>query len=155
MKDLTIEEKVVDLLSKHGETISTMESCTGGYLSSTITNVEGSADVFHFAAVTYSDEYKIKFGVDKEVIDKYGCYSLEVARLMAKKIMFFAESTYGVGVTGKLNKEDGIVYVSIFDGRCRKYYDMKIKCPNKKRVLLKKYVVDKILNKLYKIIGDN
>ena len=51
-------------------TIAAMESCTGGGVANAITNMEGAGEIFKFSAVTYYNEYKIKMGVDKEVIDK-------------------------------------------------------------------------------------
>ena len=87
-------------------TIATMESCTGGGVANAITNMEGASEIFKFSAVTYCNEYKIKMGVDKEVIDKYTVYSIETAMSMAKAISNFANSNYGVGVTGKLNRKD-------------------------------------------------
>ena len=61
--------KVVELLIKNNKTISTMESCTGGALVNAITNIPGASEVLKFSAVTYSNEYKIKMGVDKNIID--------------------------------------------------------------------------------------
>ena len=63
-------KEIIEYLNKNHKYISTMESCTGGYLASSITNVSGSSLVFKFSAVTYSNEFKIKMGVDKEVINK-------------------------------------------------------------------------------------
>ena len=159
----TTSQMVVELLTKYGESVATMESCTGGHLASTITNVEGAEDVIAFSAITYDEVYKYRLGVDKKILEEHGSSSLEVARQMAKKIMFFAESTFGIGVTGRFNKpdpdnpdiNDNRVYVSIFDSRCRKYYDMIINCPYKTRLELKRYVVEKILRKFYKVIGDS
>lgn len=59
-------KNVVEKLIRLGKTVSTMESCTGGYVASEITNVDGSGEVLKFSAVTYSNEFKIKMGVDKE-----------------------------------------------------------------------------------------
>ncbi len=77
---------VVNYLLKNHLTISTMESATGGEVASSITNIPGASEVLFFSAVTYSNEYKIRFGVPKEVIDKYTVYSKETARSMAKAI---------------------------------------------------------------------
>ena len=63
--------KVVELLIKNNKTISTMESCTGGALVNAITNIPGASEVLKFSAITYSNEYKIKLGVDSKIIDKY------------------------------------------------------------------------------------
>ncbi len=92
-------EKVVEKLRVLHKTISTMESCTGGGLANTITNVEGSSDVIKFSAVTYSNEFKIKMGVSKGVIDTYSVYSMETAMEMSKSICQFTNSDYGVGIT--------------------------------------------------------
>lgn len=46
-----------------------MESCTGGGVANAITNIEGSSRVFMFGAVTYSNEYKIKMGVNRNIIE--------------------------------------------------------------------------------------
>ena len=69
-------KKVVDKLIKLNKTVSTMESCTGGFIASSITDIEGASDILKFSAVTYSNEYKIKMGVSKEIIDKYSVYSI-------------------------------------------------------------------------------
>ena len=101
-----LEEKIVKKLIENKETIASMESCTAGYFATTITNVDGSSEVLKFSAITYSNEYKIKMGVSSEVIDKYSVYSFETSRQMSKCISDFAHSTYGVGITGKINRVD-------------------------------------------------
>ena len=123
-------KEVVKILTEKKMTISTMESCTGGGLANAITNVAGSSEVFKFGAVTYSNEFKIKMGVNKEVIDKYTVYSQNVAREMARCICEFTNSNIGVGITGKLKRvdnhniagKDDEVFMSIYlDG---KYTDL-------------------------------
>ena len=73
-------KEIIDYLTKNNLTISTMESATGGYLASSITNIDGSSLVFKFGAVTYSNEFKIKMGVNKDIIEKYTVYSMETAK---------------------------------------------------------------------------
>lgn len=153
-------KKIVNKLIENKETISTMESCTGGDLANEITNVSGSSEVLKFSAVTYSNEYKIKMGVSKDTIDKYSVYSMEVAREMSKCISEFTSSTYGVGITGKLNRvdknnlfgEDNVVYFSIYNSKDNKYYTNKIRVTNKSRKLCKNDVVKEIKKTLYKIL---
>ena len=92
-----MEEKlknIIQRLTEKNETISTMESCTGGELASSITNMEGASEVLKFSAVTYSNEFKIKMGVSSDIIDKYSVYSIETAKEMSKKIIDFTNSTY-------------------------------------------------------------
>ena len=118
-----IVKNTVKKLIENRKTISFMESCTGGALSHELTNIEGVSNIFESSAVTYSNRYKIKMGVPAYTIEKYGVYSMEVACEMAKAISRFSESSFGVGITGKLNCEDmsnrsgknNIVYVSVYD----------------------------------------
>ena len=141
--------EIVNKLIELNKTISTMESCTGGYIANSITNVPGASDTFMFGAVTYSNEYKIKLGVDASLIDKYSVYSMEVANSMSKTISNYTNSNYGIGITGKLNRvdknnlsgEDNVVYISIYDRDNNKFYNDVItvlyddRCKNKEMVL--------------------
>lgn len=154
------EKEVVKKLIDKKETIASMESCTGGYFASTITCVDGSSEVLKFSAVTYSNEYKIKMGVDAKVIDKYSVYSIQTAHEMSEKISEFAGSTYGVGITGKINRvdennlsgNDNEVFVSIFNSKNNTHVDMKITVPNKPRKEVKELIVNDILDKLIEIL---
>jgi len=83
MENLPLE--IIKNLKNRNETISFMESCTGGFLSNNITNMEGSSEVIKVSLVTYSNEYKINFGVSKNIIDEYTAYSFETAKEMAKQ----------------------------------------------------------------------
>ncbi|MDD4036495.1 MAG: CinA family protein [Bacilli bacterium] len=154
MKDIVERLRIV------GNTIATMESCTGGYLANRITNISGSSDVLKFSAVTYSNEFKIRMGVSSEIIEKYSVYSLETAKEMSIKISDFTNSDYGVGITGKINDydknnpfgENNKVFVSIYDRKNKKYYTNKIETINASREHNKKNIIDKIENMLREII---
>lgn len=143
-------QEIVMYLTKNNKTISFMESCTGGYLSNSITNIEGASNIIKFSAVTYSNDYKIKMGVDKDVIDKYSVYSIETAKEMSKKISKFANSNYGVGITGKLNRideynnfgNDNEVFISIYDKESDTYYTKNIIVNKNTRIDNKKLVND-------------
>lgn len=151
---------IIELLINRKETISTMESCTGGGLASEITNIPGSSEVFDFGAVTYSNEYKIKLGVDPKVIDKYSVYSMEVAEEMSKNIAVFTSSNYGVGITGKLKKsdinnpygKDNVVYISIYDKNNNNYYNDKIIVTYDKRKDNKNIIISRVVEMLSEIL---
>ncbi len=118
-------EEIVKYLIQNKITIATMESCTGGLLASMITDIPGASDILKFSAVTYSNEYKIKMGVSKDVIDKYTVYSEQVAKEMAYNIAKFADSRLGVGITGRLTSnilEEKSVDLCIYDSKNDKYY---------------------------------
>lgn len=150
---------VVNLLIEKKMTIATMKSCTGGFVASSITDIDGSSSVLKFSAVTYSNEYKIKMGVSKEVIDKYSVYSMNVAREMAKKISNFANSDIGVGITGKINRvdennlfgDDNKIYYAIYDKNSDKYYEYELIAINDTRLNNKKYIMENISKSLLEI----
>lgn len=153
-------KNIIQKLTEKNQTISTMESCTGGALASTITNIEGASEVLKFSAVTYSNEFKIKMGVSSDIIDKYSVYSIETAKEMSKKISDFTNSTYGIGITGKLNRvdknnkfgSDNTVFVSIYDSNNDKYHTFSIDVTRSTRLDNKMEVINKIIYMLGVII---
>lgn len=94
-------ETIIEMLKKRHWTIGVMESCTGGAIADSLTNIPGVSEVFKCGKVTYSEKSKIEAGVDSKVIDRYSVFSMEVAMEMAEKI----EGQIGVGVTGNLPGE--------------------------------------------------
>ena len=154
--------EVIKLLTEKNKTISTMESCTGGGIANAITNIEGASEVIEFSAVTYCNEYKIKMGVDADVIEKYSVYSYETVKEMSKAISNYTNSNYGVGVSGKLNRadesnrfgKDNEVFYSIYDKDNDKYYTDKITVTEGSRKENKDIVIEKIVDKLLEIIGE-
>lgn len=153
-------KEVIELLTKKNKTISTMESCTGGGIANAITNIEGASNVIRFSAVTYSNEFKIKMGVSKDVIDKYSVYSIETAMEMSKSISDFSNSDYGIGITGKLNRvdennlygEDNIVFISIYDKEFNKFYNYDLEVKQQSRSENKELVINLIIKELLNII---
>lgn len=153
---------VVNLLIEKKMTIATMESCTGGFVVSSITDIDGSSNVLKFSAVTYSNEYKIKMGVSKDVIDKYSVYSINVAREMAKKISDFANSDIGVGITGKINRvdennlfgDDNKIFYAIYDKNNDKYYEYELIAIKDTRLNNKKYIMECISKSLFEILNN-
>ena len=151
---------IVKKLISQCKTISTMESCTGGYIASSITNIPGASDVLKFSAVTYSNEFKIKMGVDKNIIDKYSVYSIETANEMSKNIADFSNSNYGIGITGKLCSPDpnnptdknDIVYISIYNKDLDKYYEYSLEVKNQERYKNKELILEFIVDKLREIV---
>lgn len=154
-----MKEVVLKLIEKH-KTISTMESCTGGGVANAITNIEGASEILKFSAVTYSNEFKIKMGVNKDVIDKYTVYSMETANEMSKNISKFTNSDYGIGITGQINRidpnnitnENNRIYISIYDKENDKYYNEIIIATKGSREDNKKIIINKIEEMLLDLI---
>ena len=153
-------EEIVKILTEQNKTVSTMESCTGGALANAITNIPGASEILKFSAVTYSNEFKIKMGVPKDIIDTYSVYSIETAIEMSKKISEFTNSNYGIGITGKLNRvdpdnlsgDDNTVYFSIYNKDKNTNYTNSLKVTKETRKENKEEVIEKIIDKFYKII---
>ena len=153
-------QEIIKELTNNHQTIATMESCTGGALASEITNYPGASEILKFSAVTYSNEYKIKMGVDKNIIDKYSVYSPETAVSMSKAISSFANADYGIGITGKFNAQDphnlngadNIIFVNIYKKSTNENFLLTIKAQDVPRMQNKTLVIAKIITKLKEII---
>lgn len=153
-------EEIVNNLILNNKTISTMESCTGGFVASSITNISGSSKVFKFGAVTYSNEYKIRMGVNEDVINEYSVYSIETAKEMSKKISDFTNSDYGVGVTGTINEIDpnnisksiSKVYLSVYIKSSDEYLTKCINTIKASRIDNKEYITKNIVEMLRSVL---
>jgi len=119
----TLEEVVGRLLKERNLKIATAESCTGGLIASTLTNVSGSSDYFERGIVSYSNAAKVEIlRVDEDTIAKHGAVSQEVAMQMAEGVKATSGSDIGISVTGIMgptgattDKPVGLVYISYCD----------------------------------------
>jgi PncC family amidohydrolase len=94
-------EKAVNLLKAKGLTVTFAESCTGGLLGKSITDVPGASAVFHGGAITYSNDIKIKVtGVSPDTIDKYTEVSFRCAEEMAAGAARLFGADIGISATG-------------------------------------------------------
>ena len=140
--------KIIKKIIKDKITIGVMESCTGGAIINSITDIPGVSAIFGSGKVTYSEKAKIEAGVDSKVLNRYGVFSIEVAKEMAEKI----EGEIGIGVTGNL---PGEVFVAvriknkIFTEKIVFKDELKDKVEDRKR--MKREVVEKV----WKIIFNN
>ena len=96
----TFESVVGDMMRVHDVTVATMESCTGGLLASTLTDVPGASIYFKGGFISYQTELKVEWGVPQEVVDEFGVISPECARAMAKAARDQLETSVGIGITG-------------------------------------------------------
>lgn len=124
----TLPSIVAELMKENGMTLAVAESCTGGYLAKTITDLPGSSTYFWGGAITYSNEAKNKvLGVREEIIDSYGAVSQETALAMAQGIKRIANSSIGLSITGIAGPEGGTetkpvgsVYIAIAGDKLEK-----------------------------------
>lgn len=115
----TLEGAIADMLHARDETVSVMESATGGFVSSTLTDVAGATGYFAGGLVTYTAQHKIDAGVPPETITMYGIVSQETAKAMATAVRERFRSSYGLGITGVLGPDPmedvapGTVHVAV------------------------------------------
>lgn len=110
LKKILIENKL---------TLSSAESCTGGLISSYLTDIDGASAFIFQNFVTYSNEAKTKFlGVSTQTLENFGAVSYETAYEMSKGLLKYA--TCSIATTGILGptggtkeKPIGLVYISL------------------------------------------
>ncbi len=128
----TLEGVIAGLLTEKKLTIAVTESCTGGMITSRLTDISGSSNYLERGLVTYSNAAKISIlGVPAEIIEKYGAVSEETARLMAEGARKLAGTDLGLASTGiagptggSKEKPVGTVYLAVADSKqtiCRHY----------------------------------
>jgi len=98
---VTLATKVLEQARQKGVMIATAESCTGGLVSASLTEIAGSSDVFDRGFATYSNEAKHEMiGVDAELIKAKGAVSADVAKAMAKGVIKHSNAQMSVTTTG-------------------------------------------------------
>ena len=109
------------------------ESCTGGLIMACLTEVPGSSDVVDRGYISYSYDSKIvELGVDKELLEKTGAVSSEVAVQMADGALKASQAHIAVSATGIAgpggateSKPVGLVYIGVANSKTGKSYSIK------------------------------
>ena len=123
----TAAKAILEAASIKQITISTAESCTGGMLSSALTEISGSSAIFDCGFVTYSNLSKIKIlGVSEKTLEAFGAVSEEVAAEMAVGALHNSKANFAISITGvagpggTITKPEGMVCFSIaFDKKTK------------------------------------
>lgn len=129
--DDTLAGKVAELLIAKNLTLSLAESCSGGLLSSHVTDIPGSSNFYLGGMVAYSGEVKIgSLGLDRGLLEREGQVSEPVAIAMARGARIKFNSDLAVGITGiagpdggTAEKPVGLVYLALDNSRqcyCKK-----------------------------------
>jgi nicotinamide-nucleotide amidase len=96
----TMEGYIASQMHTRKATLAVMESCTGGLMANTLTDVPGSSDYFLASYVTYQTQQKIDLGVPAEIIVMHGAVSPETAKEMALAAKRKSGADYAIGITG-------------------------------------------------------
>ena len=129
-----VVRKLADKLKRQNKTFATAESCTGGWISKTVTDVGGVSAVFLGGVVSYANEVKEKLlGVKSETLASYGAVSEQTAREMALGCVAATGADYAVAVTGiagptggSPEKPVGLVYIGAAAKDGRVYVEKKL-----------------------------
>lgn len=119
MEKYEVLNRIKNILIKNNLSLSSAESCTGGLISSYLTDISGSSTFIFQNFVTYSNEAKMKYlGVKQETLKQYGAVSEQTAREMSKGLLKYTDcsiATTGIlGPTGDSpDKPIGLVYISL------------------------------------------
>jgi nicotinamide-nucleotide amidase len=113
-------QRLLEALDKADMMVATAESCTGGYLSSLLTDIEGLSHAFDRGFVTYSAPSKQQvLGIDPALIERAGTVSEAVARAMVEGSLGRARAQLALAITGFAGSSDpheregpGVTYVA-------------------------------------------
>jgi nicotinamide-nucleotide amidase len=104
----TLTEQLAEVLQQHGWMLATAESCTGGMIATTCTDLSGSSNWFERGFVTYSNEAKHEMlGIDSALITEHGAVSEAVAQAMALGAMRRSHAQVTLAVTGVAGPSGG------------------------------------------------
>ena len=156
------EKEIGKILTSKKLSVSCSESCTGGLLSSRLTDISGSSAYINVNFVTYANEAKVKLlNVKSETIEKFGVVSEEVAcemveGLISKYNCDIAVSTTGIaGPTGgTVNNPVGLVCIAVANKNKKVSISYKA-YPKLPRRLMKYEFSDKALELLLKFLKEN
>ena len=108
-EDIPLEKALLDLMAKNDLTLSTAESCTGGYIAHLLTQHPGSSKVYFGGAVSYSYELKESIlGVKNETLWQHGAVSKETVTEMVEGALENFKSDYAIAVTGIAGPDGGL-----------------------------------------------
>ena len=150
------------ILSKKNKTLSSAESCTGGLISSMLTDIPGSSAFIKSNFVTYSNEAKHKYlGVSEDTLFSYGAVSEETAKEMIKGLLQETASDYGIAITGiagpsggSIQKPVGLAYIGIGCKEKNKIIKYNVNS-NLNRKIIKYLFAKKAINEFYDFLKEN
>lgn len=157
-----LSKNLVKSLKRKKLFLATMESCTGGALINSITNIPGASEIIKGGFVPYSIQEKIALGIPKKMIKKFSVYSPQIAKAMAQKAVKKIKGSHiGVGIAGVISRADpkfpekkpGQVDIGII---FKNKILVKRFCfpPKKERELTKSMIILKALEMIEKIIKE-
>jgi nicotinamide-nucleotide amidase len=107
--DDTLEELIGKYLAERNQTLSTAESCTGGYIAHLITSIPGSSRYYLGSIISYANHIKeTALGVSSASLKEYGAVSEQVVTEMAKGVQSRFQSDYAIATSGIAGPDGGL-----------------------------------------------
>ena len=154
--DDTPEQAVGVALAEKGLTLATMESCTGGFLANSITDVPASGGYFRGGIVAATREQASGAGVPEETLLAHGLVSPATAAAMAEAARASLNADFGIGIAGVLGPQEqegepvGQIYIGIAGPEG--VHNLEMRTPPR-RVVIKRRAANTALTELRKMIG--
>jgi len=119
--DGELPDRLSNMLKNQKLVIATAESCTGGLIAHTLTNISGSSEYFDRGIISYSNRAKMELlDVPENMLKKHGAVSMEVAKTMAKSVRIKSNVDIGISTTGiagptggSKEKPVGLVFIAV------------------------------------------
>jgi len=106
--DASLTQTLGNLLKERKQTISTAESCTGGYIAHQLTSVPGSSSYFMGSIVCYANKIKTQeLGVSEYILRNNGAVSEECVMQMAQAVRLKMNTTFGISCSGIAGPDGG------------------------------------------------
>jgi nicotinamide-nucleotide amidase len=131
-EDITLQEALGKLLIAGKQSVSTAESCTGGYVAHLITSIPGSSVYFHGSVIAYDNEIKMKMlNVDPAILSAHGAVSEETVKSMVNGAIRNMETDFAIATSGIMgpgggSEEKPVGTVWIAAGNAREIFTRKL-----------------------------
>ena len=153
----SLENVVGELLKEQNKTLSTAESCTGGFIAHKITSIAGSSEYFLGSIVSYSNEMKMNLlGVKPETLEKHGAVSEDTVIEMVKGALHTMKTDLAVSVSGIAGpgggmpeKPVGTIWLAVGDKNIIKTHKLLL---GKNRIKNIEYTAVQALNMIRKFL---
>lgn len=137
-EDISLEQSVLNILIKSSKTLSTAESCTGGYIGHLLTSISGSSAAYEGGVISYSyDLKKLTLGVKEETLTTFGAVSKETVEEMVLGALNHFKTDYAIACSGIAgpgggteDKPVGTVWIAV--ASANKVYSRKFQFGNQR-----------------------
>ena len=159
-EDIPLEKAVGQVLIRKNATVTTAESCTGGYIAHLLTSHAGSSAYYKGSIICYDNPIKTKLlGVTESSLQEHGAVSASTVEQMATTARLLMEADYAIAVSGIMGpggataeKPIGLVWIAVATANGVQSQEMRFRFDRKRNIEL---TAAHTLRLLYAAIVDN